>query len=81
MRMRLAAVCALCAFAASADELKVGGEIGRHLDLTVRKVLRHTDVEKDFLRFFRNRVPSEGRIRDCEQAGGPYGGFVVRFAK
>ena len=60
----------------TADELKVGGEIGRHLDLTVRKVLRHTDVERDFLRFFRNRVPSEGRLRDCEQAGGPYRGFV-----
>ena len=36
-------------------EVTVGGEIGRRMDVTVRKMLRHTDVEATFARHFRNR--------------------------
>lgn len=35
------------------DQVKVGGEIGRRIDLTVRGNLLLVDVEKDFLGFFR----------------------------
>ena len=36
-------------------DVKVGGEIGRRMDSTVRKMLDHTDVEKTFTSHFRHR--------------------------
>ena len=36
-------------------EIRVGGEIGRRMDVTVGKMLHHTDVEKVFAGHFKNR--------------------------
>ena len=36
-------------------EVTVGGEIGRRMDVTVDKMLHHTDVENVFAKHFRNR--------------------------
>ena len=61
-------------------EVRVGGEIGHRFDLTVGKILHHTDVDNDFLRYFRNRVDGEGpeaeRMENLTSKGGPFGGFV-----
>ena len=56
-------------------EVKVGGEIGHHIDLTVGKILHHIDFERDFVRHFRNRTDPEGTVKDIPKDG-PYGGFV-----
>ena len=36
-------------------EVRVGGEIGRRMEVTVDKMLRHTDIERTFVRHFRER--------------------------
>jgi len=36
-------------------EVKVGGEIGHRMEVTVRKMLRHTDIDGTFARHFRER--------------------------
>ena len=56
--------------------VKLGGEIGHHLDLTVDKILHHTDVDRDFVAPFRRRVAGDGKVSDLPKIGGTRGGFV-----
>jgi len=56
--------------------VKLGGEIGHHLDLTVHKILHHTDIDKDFVAPFRARVSGDGTVYDLPKRGGTRGGFV-----
>ena len=42
---------------AEGDQVTVGGEIGRRIDLTVRDNFLALDVDNDFLRLFRHRRP------------------------
>ena len=39
-----------------AGSVTVGGEIGHHLDLTVNKILHHTDVEDSFAKHYAHRL-------------------------
>jgi len=41
-------------------EVKAGGEIGRHVDVTVSANLLNLDVDKVFLQPFRERNPDQG---------------------
>jgi DUF1680 family protein len=43
-------------------QLRVGGEIGRRIDVTVRNNLLALDAEKDFLAHFRSKTAHEGYI-------------------
>ncbi len=43
-------------------QVKVGGEIGRRIDVTVRNNLLVLDAEKDFLAHFRDKTAHEGYI-------------------
>jgi len=41
-------------------QVKVGGEIGRRIDMTVRNNMLKLDVEKDFLAFYRTKTDRRG---------------------
>jgi len=49
-------------------EVKVGGEVGRRLEVTAEKMVHHTDVEKTFVRHFRTR-------RDKPEEPGGFAGY------
>ena len=58
-------------------EVRVGGEIGRRLQLTVEKMLRHTDIEKTFVSHFRDR-----KAKPAEPGGfAGYGMFLDALVK
>lgn len=40
----------------------VGGEIGRRMEITLEKMLRHTDIERTFVRHFRTRHEKNDEI-------------------
>lgn len=52
------------------EQVKVGGEIGRRIDLAVRKNFLALDLENDFLRLFRHRRPKEQVTRNPDRFKG-----------
>ena len=61
------------------DQVKVGGEFGRRIQVTVENSLLNLDVDKDFLQPFREKKTKNGytglgMLIDCVRAvGRPYG--------
>lgn len=73
--LMVAAAALLAPFAPG--EVTVGGEIGKRMEVTLGKMLRHTDIEGTFVRHFRNR-----KERPDEPGGfAGYGMFLDALVK